>query len=56
MGESKEKEMRLKDRVSEVESRLCEGQHCLASVEQERDEVTAKLKVHVYSESNPEDY
>lgn len=45
MGECKEKEVKLKDRVSEMESRLCEVQHCLAAVERERDEAMAKLKV-----------
>lgn len=52
MGESREKEVRLQEKVSELQSGLREVQHWLAKVEQERDEATAKLKVVIY----PGDY
>ena len=45
MGESKEREVRLQERVSLLESGLREVQNRLAVVGQERDESTAKLKV-----------
>ena len=45
MGETREREVRLQEKVSELQAGLREVQHCLAEVEQERDKVTAKLSI-----------